>query len=69
MIAGSNNCLVVEVGGDYGLKAIQNPQGKSKGRCDCRHLSLDKYSLAPSQDGVFIAAGNLFNSCTIAINL
>ena len=25
-----------------GLKAIQNPSGKSRGRCDCRHLSPDK---------------------------
>jgi hypothetical protein len=25
-----------------GLKAIQDPQGKSRVRCDCRHLSPDK---------------------------
>jgi hypothetical protein len=36
-----------------GLKAIQNPQGKSRGR-RCRHRSPDKTSnQQPSQGGVF----------------
>ena len=26
----------------YWLKAIQNPSGKSRGRCDCRYPSLEK---------------------------
>ena len=41
------------------LKAIQDPQGKSKGRCDCRHQSPDKTSNQPrSKAGFFVAAGN-----------
>ena len=30
-----------------GLKAIQDPSGKSKGRCDCRYPSPDKTFTSP----------------------
>ena len=41
----------------YRLKAIQKPQGKSRGRCDCRYPSPDKTSHTihlVSDGGVFI---------------
>ena len=42
-----------------GLKAIQNPQGKSKGRCECRHLSPDETShTSPRRKAGFLIEGS-----------
>ena len=45
-----------------GLRAIQNPSGKSRGR-RCRYRSPDKTFSPVSNGGVFIAAGHAFGSC------
>ena len=51
-----------------GLRAIQNPSGKSRGR-RCRYRSPDKTFSPVSNGGVFIAAGHAFGSCPKPIPL
>ena len=43
---------------DTGLKAIQNPQGKSRGRCDCRYPSPDKTFTPSAMAGFLLLRGD-----------